>query len=412
MRVLAITWEYPPYVVGGIGTHVAQLVPHLGGVHGALNLDGTDGADAGEPIYIDVLTTRFAGGAPVESFNEFVTIHRLDVPVMDALDWYNSVVDNNSAFVEYAGLLAQTHTYDLIHVHDWLTGEAGITLKHLWKAPLVVTIHATERGRHQGWLPTSTSQQIDHLEWRITYEAWRVVACSNYMRDELARGFGLPPEKVTVIPNGIDTSQMRACEEAELAAIRLRRAPNGERLLFYVGRIVHEKGVHVIVRAMPRILADHPNTRLVVAGKNSQKLFPLAYELGVEKQIDFLGYISDDARDCLYQVVDAAVFPSLYEPFGIVALEAMASGCNVIASNTGGLSEVVEHEVTGLTVIPGDALSIAWAVDRLFSDPAAAAARRAAALAHVNSRYRWDRIGAQTTALYTHVHAERQAVVW
>ncbi len=359
-----------------------------------------------------MLTTHFAGGPAIEAFSEFVTIHRVDVPVMDALDWYNSVVDNNSAFVDYAKLLGETHTYDLIHVHDWLTAEAGITLKHYWKTPLVVTIHATERGRHQGWLPTSTSQQIDHLEWRVAYEAWRVVACSNYMRNELTRWFGLPAEKVTVIPNGIDTSQIRMCQDGEVEAMRLRYARNGERLLFYVGRIVHEKGVHLIVRAMPRILVNFPNTRLLIAGKNSQKLFPLAYELGVDKNIDFLGYIDDATRDCLYQVVDGAVFPSLYEPFGIVALEAMANDCNVIASDTGGLSEVVQHEVTGLTVVPGDPMSIVWAVDRLFSNPEAAEARRAAALIEVNSRYRWKSIGAETTALFRQVAAARQTVEW
>lgn len=403
MRVLVVTWEYPPYVVGGIGTHVAQLVPHLGGAHCAPD---------GEPIYVDVVTTHFAGGPTVESYNEFVTIHRVDVPVMDALDWYNSVVESNSAFVTYAEQLGKTNTYDVIHVHDWLTGEAGIQLKQLWKTPLVATIHATERGRHQGWLPTSTSQQIDHLEWRLTFEAWRVIACSDYMRDEMGRWFGLPAEKVTVIPNGIDTSLIGACDPDRAAEVRLSHAPNGEHLLFYVGRIVHEKGVHLIVRAMPRILAEHPDTRLIVAGKNSQKLFQLAYELGVEKQIDFLGYISDDARDCLYQVVDAAVFPSLYEPFGIVALEAMANNCNVIASDTGGLSEVVEHGVTGLTVMPGDPMSIVWAVDQLFADPEAAAVRRAAALDEVNSRYRWDNIGRETTALYVRVHTARLAVAW
>ncbi len=400
MRVLVISWEFPPYVVGGIGTHVAQLVPTLAGVHG------------GEPIYIDVLTTHFAGGPPVESHSDYVTVHRLDVPAMDAQDWYNSVVDGNSVFVAYARILARTRHYDLIHIHDWLTGEAGITLKNVWKTPLIVTIHATERGRHQGWLPTNTSQQIDHMEWRTVYEAWRVVACSNYMRDELARWFGLPAEKVTVIPNGIDTSKIHTCAASTMEAMRVKYAPQGEHLLFYVGRVVHEKGVHLIVRAMPRILAEHPNTRLLVAGKNSQKLFPLAYELGVEKNIEFLGYIDNEERDCLYQIVEAAIFPSLYEPFGIVALEAMANGCNVIASSTGGLGEVVRHEVTGLTVIPNDPQSIVWAVNRLFSDPAAAQARRIAALAEVDADYQWAYIGAQTAELFAEVNAERQAVIW
>ncbi len=337
MRILAISWEYPPYVVGGIGTHVAQLVPLLGG------MELEDG-----PLHVDVLTTRFAGGEPLERLGDYITIHRVDVPVMDALDFYNSVVDSNGAFVEYAQGLKDD--YDLIHVHDWLTAQAGISLKHLWKRPLIVTMHATEKGRHQGYLPTGTSQQIDRLEWKVTYEAWQVVACSEYMSEELQRYFSLPPEKITIIPNGIEDRIAEYCTEERLAELRSQYAPNGEHLLFFVGRIVHEKGVHFLVRAMPRILADHPDARLLIAGKNSQQLYPLAFELGVEHNVEFLGYITDETRDCLYEIVDAAIFPSLYEPFGIVALEAMASECNVIASSTGGLREVVQHGVNGLPV--------------------------------------------------------------
>lgn len=398
MRILLISWEYPPYVVGGIGTHVAQLIPHLGGAQ----------AD-GEPVYIDLITTRFAGGEPVEKVGEYVTVHRVDVPAVDAMDLYNSVVDNNHFFVDYALGLPRHHPYDAIHVHDWLTAEAGIRLKHHWKTPLIATMHATERGRHQGYLPSSTSTQIDRLEWRVTFEAWKVIACSVYMCTEMERYFGLPANKVVVIPNGVIPPAPSECHDEELEALRMQYAANGETLIFFVGRIVHEKGVQVLVRAMPRILAQHPDTRLLIAGKNSQKLFPLAYELGVEKNVEFLGYISDSVRDCLYEIVDVAVFPSLYEPFGIVALEAMAAGCNVIASDTGGLGEVVQHEVSGLTALPGDPLSIAWAVDRLLSDPEAAARRRATAMQMVRSVYRWDRIGAQTIALYGQVRHERQA---
>jgi 1,4-alpha-glucan branching enzyme len=125
-----------------------------------------------------------------------------------------------------------------------------------------------------------------------------------------------------------------------------------------------------------------------------------------------LGFVTDAVRDCLYRIVDAAVFPSLYEPFGIVALEAMASNCNVIASNTGGLGEVVQHEVDGLTVIPGDTMSIANQVGRLFSDPAAATQRRAVALDQVRTIYRWDRIARQTADLYDSVVKARRSTNW
>jgi glycosyltransferase involved in cell wall biosynthesis len=396
-----ISWEYPPYLVGGIGTHVEELVPCLGG------LPTSDG-----PLQIDVLTPHSGGGEAVQAINDFITVYRVDVLPTDATDLYNSVVDNNTLLADFALELADRHPYDLIHVHDWLTAEAGIRLKLAWKAPLIVTVHATERGRHRGNLPSHTSQQIDHLEWRATFEAWRVIACSNYMCDEMAQYFGLPRDKMTVIPNGVRAPQPIPHDDEVLAQLRSRYSPNGEPLLFFVGRITPEKGVQVLVRAMPRILASYPTARLLVAGKNSQKLYPLAYELGVEDNVDFLGYISNEMRDALYAIVNAAIFPSLYEPFGIVALEAMASNCNVIASNTGGLGEVVQHEVNGLTTIAGDPLSIAWAVERLLSDPQAAEQRRAVAAEQVRTLYRWDAISTATAALYDEVMQARDAVEW
>lgn len=401
MRVLVITWEYPPHVMGGMGTHVAYLTPHLGG------LPTDDG-----PLYVDVITPHHNGGEPVESVNEYVTVYRLEMPPADVRDWHNSVLDDNKYFVEAGRLLAVQHRYDLIQIHDWLTAEAGVTLKHEWRVPLVATIHATERGRHQGHLPNPTSMQVNQLEWKLTYEAWQIIACSQFMREELVRYFYIPAEKIAVIPNGIDCGGVTECSPAEVQRVRAHYAPNGERLLFFVGRIVHEKGVHVLVRAMPRILAKYPDTRLLVAGKNSQSLYPLAYELGVEQNVEFLGFITDEQRDCLYQVVDAAIFPSLYEPFGIVALEAMAHGCSVIASDTGGLAEVVEHETSGLTVYPNDPISIAWAVDRLFGDEEAAAARCAVALDRTRNDYRWDIIAAYTVRLYNEVVCQRRNTDW
>lgn len=401
MRILVLTWEYPPYVVGGMGKHVAGLIPALRNVRSRYT-----------PLYVDVVTTDYAGGPAQERISDTITIHRVDTPPFDPHDLYNSVISGNEVLVDYARKLIEKQEYGLVHIHDWLTGVAGVRIKHEFKLPLVTTIHATERGRHQGYLPSAISAQIDGLEKEICHEAWRVIVCSHFMTSELNAYFGTPNDKIAVIANGIDLNQLYPCPPAERVRLRTQYAPNNERLLFFVGRIVHEKGLHVLIKAMPQILADFPTTRLLVAGKNSRHLWPLSAELRVDHAVTFLDFITDQQRDWLYQIVDAAIFPSLYEPFGIVALEAMALGCNVIASDIGGLGEVVKHLDNGLTVYPNDPASIAWATRRLFLDPTGAARRRRRALTEVQQLYNWDRIAQETTTLYDSVVAERKLTVW
>lgn len=401
MRILMLTWEFPPYVVGGMGKHVAELVPALAA------LAGTD-----KDLHLDVVTTRYEGNERVEQLDDHVTVYRVDTPSLDPIDMYNSVMAANEVLKANALTLGEQHSYDLIHIHDWLVGEAGISLKHGWKVPLLTTIHATERGRHQGNLTGQTSHQIHHTEWRICYEAWKVIVCSQYMASEVQRFFELPPSKVVVIPNGVDIAPFQRQDSDLLQQLRTRYAPNGERLLFFVGRMVHEKGVHLIIQAMPKILKKYPDVKLLVAGRNGEKFLPLASEHGVADRVDFLGYITDAERNALYQLVDAAIFPSLYEPFGIVALEAMAAGANVIVSAVGGLQEVVNHLQNGLTIYPGDPNSIAWAVDQLFQDPVSAQRRRELARRQVETLYNWHLIAHRTLDVYQHIIEERNNVYW
>ncbi len=401
MRVLELSWEYPPYLVGGMGQHIAGLAPALGG------LNTTFG-----PIEVDVITTRFAGGESVERPNQYVTIHRVDLPPLDPNDTYNHVLADNAILASYASELAEQEQYQIIHIHDWLTGAAGIELKNQFKIPLVSTIHATERGRQQGFIQSEMSRQIESLERSVCHESWKIIACSDYMVEELHQIFGTPFDKVVVIPNGINLSKHELTSDADKEELRNRYAPNGEHLLLYVGRITHEKGVHVLVDAMPAILAEFPDTKLLVAGKNGRRLQPQAEFLGVADSVQILGFISNEHRDHLYQIVDAAVFPSLYEPFGIVALEAMGLGCNVIASHVGGLSEVVQHREDGLTIYPDDPGSIAWAVRELFRDPESAAVRRKRAKRKVIERYSWQGVAERTARMFESVALERVVTNW
>ncbi|MDE0197592.1 MAG: glycosyltransferase family 4 protein [Caldilineaceae bacterium] len=402
MRILFISWEYPPNVVGGIGRHVSELVRAFGALSGEL----------APPFHLDLLTPRTGNAHHLEVLSELITVHRVETPSVNPLDLFNSVVDNNRYLVSKAMELHGTNPYSLIHVHDWLTASAGIELKHAWRIPLVTTIHATERGRHQSHLPSETSRNINQLEWQVCFESWRLIVCSSYMAGELRRFFDVPLDKVTLIPNGVDVTPFQACPEKRVRELKARFAPNGEKLLFYIGRITPEKGVQVLLQALPFIREKHPDLRLIVAGRNSEQLQPLVDELGIGEAVELLGFVDSETRDCLYRSVDAAVFPSLYEPFGIVALEAMAAGCSVIASEVGGLAEVVDHRRTGLTVRVNDTQSIAWAVDQLLTDPLQAQAMRARALQEVTRSYNWLTIAKSTLNMYKSVVAQRQDVNW
>ncbi len=402
MRLLFISWEYPPNVVGGIGRHVSELVRAF------IALSG----ESAPSFHLDLLTPHSGNALLYEELSDAVTIHRVETPSVNPLDLFNSVVDNNRYLVSKAMELHDGNPYSLIHVHDWLTASAGIELKHAWKIPLVTTIHATERGRHQSHLPSETSHSINQLEWQACFESWRLIVCSSYMAGELRRFFDVPLDKVTLIPNGVDVTPFQSCSEERIRELKASFAPFGEKLLFYVGRITPEKGVQVLLKALPSIREKHPNVRLLVAGRNSEQLQPLVDELGIGDAVELLGFVDSETRDCLYRCVDAAVFPSLYEPFGIVALEAMAAGCSVIASQVGGLAEVVDHRRTGLTVRVNDTQSIAWAVDQLFTDPLQAQAMRARAIQEVTRSYNWLTIGASTLSMYAAVVAQRQSVNW
>lgn len=402
MRLLVISWEYPPNVVGGIGKHVAELVQAFVDV----------AARSGSPIQLDLLTPHSGNAPETEHISDSVTIYRVETPSINPLDLFNSVIDNNRYLESKARELHSHAPYDLVHVHEWLTASAGIELKHKWRVPLIVTIHATERGRHHSHVPNETSHRINQLEWQVCYEAWRIIVCSSYMAGELGQYFDVPLDKVTLIPNGVDISPFRACSEERIQELRGRYAPNGEKLLFFVGRITPEKGVQVLLRALPPLRWNYPDLRLLVAGRNSEQMQPLVDELQIGEAVELLGFIDSETRNCLYRAVDAAVFPSLYEPFGIVALEAMAAGCNVIASDVGGLGEVVDHRRTGLTSVAGDPDSIVWAVDQLFSDPVQAQAMRARGLQEVIRSYDWHIIAASTLDTYRAVLAQRQDLNW
>jgi glycogen(starch) synthase len=392
MRILMLSWEYPPRIVGGIARHVEELSEAL--------------AKAGHEIHVvtanhpDTLEHALINGVHVHR------VKSLDYETPDFLSW---VLQLNLGLVTYALELAQKTPFDLIQAHDWLVSQAGIALKKGLALPMVGTIHATEMGRNKGTLHTAFSKYVHQMEWLLCFESWRVIVCSNYMEKEVRRDFALPADKLDIIPNGINASKFDFAMSAhEKAEFRRQFAADNQKIVFFVGRMTPEKGAQILLEAVPAVLHEYHDARFVFVGKGGflPDLQRRAHELGVSPYVKFTGFVSDEDLLKLYHVVDVAIFPSLYEPFGIVALEGMAAGIPTIVSDTGGLGEIVEHGKSGLTVFPGEARSIAWGITEVLKNPATAKSLSQNARKRVEKVFNWDLIAKSTSAVYERILSE------
>ena len=395
-RVLILSWEYPPVIEGGLARHVSKLAEAL---------------VAGEDVEVHVLTR---GDEVVTERSRYeddlgVIVHRVREPRRPRdLGEFVAWVEHMNADMLAAGVeLGDRYDFDLVHGHDWLIAVAGDHLAKRFRCPLVMTIHATEYGRHQGRVQRHPQSYIHAVERWIAIRAARLIACSHYMRGHVADIYGLEEERVTVIPNGIDPLDLQPVDD--LARLRRRFAAPSERLLLLVGRLVYEKGFQLALEALPGLIAGLGDVRFLVAGSGTheQELRAQAQRLGLEGHGTFLGWIGDDVLHSLYRIADLCVVPSIYEPFGFVALEAMASGCPCIVADTGGLREIVPgDERVGLRFNGGDPEHLAAMVERLLTDGALRERLVLEASEHVR-RFDWGDVAARTATVYAEVGRAR-----
>lgn len=395
MRILLLSWEYPPQSVGGLARHVEDLAISL----------------VQERHSVHVITIGHSGEAPERRENG-VYVHRVDAYPVHTPDFITWVLQLNNRFLEEAIMIMQRYgPFQIIHAHDWLVAFSGRALKHAYRMPLIATVHATEAGRNRG-IYNDMQRYINSVEWWLTYEAWRVIVCSQHMRQEVQGLFQLPVDKIAVVPNGVFSRKFRtSAVEPEL---RQRYAAPHEKIIFFVGRLVIEKGVQVLLEAMPRILSACPEAKLVIAGKGPMEgqLKSRARELGVSHKVYFAGYIDDRTRNQLYRSASAAVFPSLYEPFGIVALEGMAAGTPVVVSDTGGLAEIITHSVDGMKAFPGNAGSLADNILAVLKNEDLAEKLRTSGYRLVLDVYDWRNIARRTAEIYHEVYHEYRRTPW
>jgi glycogen(starch) synthase len=352
-------------------------------------------------VEVHVLT-RGDERMPPEEDREGVVVHRVREPGRPRdLGEFVAWIEHMNADMLAAGVeIGDAMDFDLVHGHDWLVAVAGDHLARRFRCPLVMTIHATEYGRHQGWVDKHPQSYIHGIERWITNRADRVITCSHYMRGHVADIYGLEEARISVIPNGIDPLDLQPVDD--LARLRSRFAAPDEQLVLLVGRLVYEKGFQLALDALPEVIEHLGSVRFLVAGSGTHEgeLREQAERLGLLDHGVFLGWIGDDVLHSLYRISDLCVIPSIYEPFGLVALEAMASGCPCIVADTGGLREIVpEDERVGLRFNGGDPEHLAIMVERMLTDEPLRERLVAEASEHV-LRFDWADIARQTAALY------------
>jgi glycogen(starch) synthase len=375
VRILLVTWEFPPETVGGVGAHVDGLSQSL--------------AKDGHEVCIFTLA---APGIVEDQVVAGVRIIRADVdlpwlPEDDAVGFVSSGNHHITA------LLAQLDDWrpDVVHAHDWRSAWAGHTLATLCAVPLVTTFHSTARGRHGGNVPDGDPASIHSVESWIANVSQRVICCSRFMQREVIDGFELMPDHVQLIPNGVDVDVW---------------APIGDqyrsRLVLAWGRVQYEKGFQVLAQAIGRLRGRVPGIRCVIAGRG-----PYLPELqsqvdieGVSDLVHLAGYVTDEELRSLLHEAGCVVIPSLYEPFGIVALESLAANAPTIVARTGGLAEIMEGTEASLMFDPGNAKELATRIERVLMNSHISQNMQAQGAEILHARFSWDAIARSTVSAY------------
>ncbi len=393
MRVLMVTWEYPPLVYGGLGRHA----------HGVAEALVADGHEV-------VVISQAHPDAPADAVRGGVRIVRAssDHPRADFARWVRAL---NDAQVRLARGVIRHWRPDVVHAHDWVAARAGVALARAAGSPLVTTFHATEAGLWNGWLTTPLSRARHDIEAWLAREAARTIVCSAAMRAEVSAALDVPADDLAVVHNAVDPQAWQTTTQQQVAVRTAMRIPADVPLIVLAGRIEWEKGGDVAIRALPRIRTAHPETHLVLAGTGSQEasLAQLARRRRVVRATRFAGHLAEDELAALLGAADVALVPSSYEPFGMVALEASAAGTPVLAGAAGGLPEIITSGRNGLLVPPRDPRALASAASTVLADPDLGARLVRTAQRDIEARFVWPVVARATEKIYVEAIADPRA---
>jgi glycogen(starch) synthase len=410
MRMAVLVYEYPPKIVGGLGTYAAEITRKF------VLLDHD----------VSVFTMNDdKGSLPTRELWRGIEIHRpLHLDVSDSLPdviaedikkWGRGIqlfsqilVYNYLSASKIVNELVRRDEfkYDVIVAHDWLSLISGITIKRELGIPLVFHVHSTEKGRTLG----NGSDVVSNIEQRGGLMADMIVTVSEAMKSELI-DLGFPKEKIQVCYNGVDPKKYSRGEVSDEKVREVRQkygVGDNDLMALFVGRLVWIKGVDKLIRAMPQVLQTIPNLKLVIVGLGDMQeyLEKLVQTLKLQDVVKFrFEFISEEERIAHYAACDVAAFPSLYEPFGIVALEAMSMGKPVVVGAAGisGMKESVVpngQDQCGFHVNPEDPADIAWGLINAMQDPQRKEWLGKNGRKIVLERFSWNVIAKKTAELY------------
>ncbi|WEL19166.1 glycosyltransferase family 4 protein [Candidatus Nanohalococcus occultus] len=375
MKPLFITWEYPPIKAGGIAAHCEDLATTL--------------ADQGhEPVVISY------GPQEGVEHRDGVEIHRVNSTdrANDTLSWAMRL---GHEIEQKAIELSKGKQFDLVHAHDWMAVPGATGIKKTLQIPMVFTIHSTQKGRDG--IDSKYQSTIHNLEWYGTYEAEEVITVGKDFCEEVKHVFDVPEEKVNYIPNGVDLEKF----DSHSHDLNYNDyALDWENIVLFVGRMYPQKGPGHLIEAMPEILDRNPEAKFVMCGSGATEHYKGLAKQQVGQKVHFPGYVAEEELLSLMKNAKMTVAPSVYEPFGIVPLEAAACRTATVGSYVGGMKDTIVHEYTGLHTYPEDSNSIAHQVSRALNDPGWSDWMGDKARERVEDNFRWEQISAWTTGIY------------
>jgi len=409
MKIVHFSWEYPPVIYGGLGTFATEITKKqielehdvtvftLNRDNALATSDQIDGVEVYRPKTLDLSKPFYlCADHDLRSWGPYFKFFAdvLSYNIMSASQLVNSLVRKNG------------RSFTIIDAHDWLGIMGGMVAKKELNIPLVFHVHSTEVGRSIG----RGSHTIKDIEFEGGQVADCVITVSNAMADELLK-LGFPQDKIRPCWNGVDPVKYdpaRVSNEDRLALRRRYGVQDHETLLLFIGRLVTVKGADKLVRAMPQIIKDFPNTKLLVLGIGDMEneLRSTTDGLGIHDRVIFrTEFVSEEERIRHYAAADIVVLPSLYEPFGIVCTEAMSMAKPTVvgARGTNGMREQIipsGEKQSGIHVNPFEPKDIAWGIIQVLQLPDKGLQLGKNGRQRVLEEFSWDAVTRRTLDIY------------